>query len=172
MTLPYCNAGDSSIPKRSRGLTQEVAPRPTNTHGFLILGYPLSLIRPLPLPGGVFLCTKVPLVSSPGYYLSTTLSVPSTDVRFPLYVKRFPIFTAMKFRFHRGDFNESMATTVEVDSIQKLAEVIKATPEKIRITPYSGVDSRNGWDTHLVEVFERYKPGEWATVGLSDSLNF
>lgn len=78
----------------------------------------------------------------------------------------------MKFRFHRGSYERSMETTVELNDIEELAEHLDITPDKVRITPYSGVDHRNGWNTHAVEVFGKYESQIWSMEGLSDALNF
>lgn len=61
-----------------------------------------------------------------------------------------------KFRWHRGGYEESMATVVPVRSKSELVTIILDSflfPENhIEIKPYSGIDPRNGWDTHLVSV--------------------
>ena len=69
----------------------------------------------------------------------------------------------MKFREQRGGYDDSMATSVEVDDfdgllahIRKLAEPWPTFPpvtrETVHIKPYSGVDPRNGWNTHIVTL--------------------
>lgn len=67
----------------------------------------------------------------------------------------------MKFRFHRGGFDESMATTIEVDNIEHLASVLKF-PHEITFQ-HCGIDSRNGWDTYYVIAND-------CVVGMSDGI--
>lgn len=59
----------------------------------------------------------------------------------------------MKFRFHRGSLDESLATTVEVDSLLELRRIIEKEwqlgDESLSIESY-GYDERIGWDTHIV----------------------
>jgi hypothetical protein len=69
----------------------------------------------------------------------------------------------MKFRFHRGGFNESMATTIEVHSMEELAEKIEF-PKEIVFQP-CGVDARNGWNTFYVIADDKI-------VGMSDGSYF
>lgn len=63
----------------------------------------------------------------------------------------------MKFRKHRGGYDDSMATTVEIPAtIEALRnEVAKIGsdnyhPELSGLRAYGGVDQRNGWDTYIV----------------------
>jgi hypothetical protein len=65
----------------------------------------------------------------------------------------------MKFREHRGNFDDSMDTVVEVASLEALAAHmenelkpfgVKIAPEDIQVEPYCGLDPRNGWNTHIV----------------------
>lgn len=59
----------------------------------------------------------------------------------------------MKFRRQHGGFAESMATTREMPStVEALAGLLKVPPGAIKVTPYGGIDPRNGWDTYLVSV--------------------
>ncbi len=63
----------------------------------------------------------------------------------------------MKFRFHRGGLEDSMATVVEIESTKKAItthcnNTMGATfyiPQDIEVKPY-GYDDRIGWDTHVV----------------------
>jgi hypothetical protein len=78
----------------------------------------------------------------------------------------------MKYRHHRGGFAESMETTVEIDSLTELAAHINASLDfkisenDICIEAYGGVDRRNGWDTHVVEI--RWNTGEWYPIGFTN----
>lgn len=67
----------------------------------------------------------------------------------------------IRARYHRGSYDDSMDTCVLINLTKKamidwiMAEVggVKVVLEKrIRITAYGGVDPRNNWDTHIVEV--------------------
>jgi hypothetical protein len=69
----------------------------------------------------------------------------------------------MKFREHRGGFEDSMSTTVEVSDraalmahFRKLAEPWPTFPpitdDTVHIESYYGIDERNGWDTHIVTL--------------------
>jgi len=67
----------------------------------------------------------------------------------------------MKVREHRGGFEESMGSVVQIDgSLESLVNEIgsklgkwgiQVTAEKIEIERYA-YDSRNGWDTYIVSV--------------------
>lgn len=65
----------------------------------------------------------------------------------------------MKFRFHRGGFDMSMSTVVEVHSTAELAALIKTELDceisNVHIAHYS-YDSRNDWDTYIVTVDTPY----------------
>lgn len=80
----------------------------------------------------------------------------------------------MKFRQHRGGFDESMATYVDLadraallDHMRKLLAPYPTAPpvteETVEIKPYYGIDKRNGWDTHIV-ILKDYGP-----FGFTDS---
>ncbi len=69
----------------------------------------------------------------------------------------------MKFRFHAGGYNESMATAFECSSTVKALKqsIRRRNPfpfvsndfKNIVVKPYgTGIDSRNGWDTHIVLI--------------------
>ncbi len=74
-------------------------------------------------------------------------------------------------RPHRGGFAEAMAEAVEIRpnreaitawvNAQRLPED-PAEASWIKVEPYSGIDDRNGWDTHIVLVS---RPGESITGG-------
>lgn len=62
-------------------------------------------------------------------------------------------------REHRGGLNESMKTVRPVRDREHLVAIIRETlapfgkaiePEQITVEPYGGLDSRIGWDTHLI----------------------
>jgi hypothetical protein len=57
-----------------------------------------------------------------------------------------------QFRFHRGGYEESMATTVNVNSMQDLAKFTEYPVERLTVKRYDPpfIDRRNGWDTYLV----------------------
>lgn len=75
-----------------------------------------------------------------------------------------------KFRFHRGCYNESMQTVVEVADLQELIDHIKAEiPAVVRsdftISRYGEtVDDRNGWDTHIVTATG------YGVIGFTDQM--
>lgn len=80
----------------------------------------------------------------------------------------------MKFREHRGSFEDSMQTEVHIKDREQLLQHLKnllepwptappVTEDTVRIEPYYGVDPRNGWDTHLV-----YLKG-YGVMGFTDS---
>jgi hypothetical protein len=82
----------------------------------------------------------------------------------------------MKFRFHRGGFEESMATTIEVSSMAELQIHIHThwadrvdPPHNIRFEHYI-YDPRNGWDTWL--VMADHPSGVTYPVGMSDAGSF
>lgn len=64
-----------------------------------------------------------------------------------------------KFRLHRGDLGESLATVVEIQTFSDLvAQVARhcsdfgwggVTAETVTVKPY-GFDARINWDTHMV----------------------
>jgi hypothetical protein len=73
----------------------------------------------------------------------------------------------MKFRFHRGGLDESMATAVDVDGWDGLVAHIASqtnfshfTPATMKVVPY-GFDDRIGWDTHLVS-------DSYGVIGMTD----
>lgn len=79
----------------------------------------------------------------------------------------------MKFRFHRGGLKESLATTVEVNTIDELKKYIEkqecyleGTIEDI-LFEYSYFDERTRWNTYYVSY---KKKGIKSTflVGMSD----
>lgn len=52
------------------------------------------------------------------------------------------------FRFHRGGLKESLDTSIEVESVDKLFETIK--PKGFMNVSYYGYDSRIKWETYIV----------------------
>lgn len=67
----------------------------------------------------------------------------------------------MKFREHRGAYMDSMATVVEIADHAALVDHIRSmlAPYRfefdsrlLRVKPYGGIDSRNGWDTYIVTI--------------------
>lgn len=59
----------------------------------------------------------------------------------------------MKFRYHRGDFEESMKTTVEVATFMDLFNIVKdmfPIRDDFGITFKKYEDLRNDWDNHWV----------------------
>ena len=80
----------------------------------------------------------------------------------------------MKFRWHRGGFKKSMETTIELRDTKELEELVVAWAKKhyirsigdfyrVDVSPYGGVDSRNGWDTHIVTL-------DGNAVGFTDGM--
>ena len=62
----------------------------------------------------------------------------------------------MKIRIHRGGFAESMATVQEIEpNCYAVAHYLRQygiADGDTAFSAYGGIDSRNGWDTHLVSV--------------------
>lgn len=63
----------------------------------------------------------------------------------------------MKYRKHCGGLAESMKTVIEIPpSLTELCKVLNneysCVVEHIRVKPYHGVDTRNGWDTYMVLI--------------------
>lgn len=61
------------------------------------------------------------------------------------------------FRFHRGSYKESMATARPVKDISELGLLLALeynfdVDSKLSIKHLNRIDSRNGWDTHIVAV--------------------
>lgn len=59
-----------------------------------------------------------------------------------------------KFRWHRGGYEESMATVQKCHCMDELEYILKTGGfyGKIDVLKYCGTDPRNGWDTYLVLV--------------------
>lgn len=78
----------------------------------------------------------------------------------------------MKFREHRGGLAESMATVVELKDKAALIEHCKKVMEAymlpaqaiadLTVEPYGGIDTRIGWDTHIVTI------GCYGVLGFTD----
>ena len=66
-----------------------------------------------------------------------------------------------KFRFHRGGFSESMATVRLANTLIDLQKITGITD--LTVKPYSGIDQRNGWDTHIVTCSE-------GVIGFTDGM--
>jgi hypothetical protein len=83
----------------------------------------------------------------------------------------------MKFRFHRGGYTESMATEVEVQSMQELRDHVVSkfsavTPTDIRFE-HTVFDSRNGWDTwYVIAKFGNNPEDKEVVIGMSDAGSF
>lgn len=65
----------------------------------------------------------------------------------------------MKFRFHRGSLQDSLATTIEVNSLEELCEILKSShselnPESLAklVSKHYCFDDRIGWDTWIVTI--------------------
>ena len=68
---------------------------------------------------------------------------------------KFNIMKKIKFRFHKGGLDESMATVVEVESLDELKAIIEKDWElpihSIRLKYYC-YDSRINWDSYIVMI--------------------
>jgi hypothetical protein len=54
-------------------------------------------------------------------------------------------------REHKGGYAESMETTKEIDAtLDAVANYFERPVKCITVEPYSGIDRRNGWNTHIV----------------------
>jgi hypothetical protein len=61
--------------------------------------------------------------------------------------------TKIMVRKHRGGYAESMETAKEIDAtMEAVAKYFEYYPvEQLTVEPYgTGIDSRNGWNTHIV----------------------
>lgn len=67
----------------------------------------------------------------------------------------------MLFREHKGDLGKSMETTREVDGREGLVSLMRTRlaefgfsfpDDALKVTKYDGIDSRTGWDTHVVTI--------------------
>lgn len=67
------------------------------------------------------------------------------DYSHPLNFKR------TLFRFHRGGFDESMATVESVFTLSCLAKLVAFCGDSIELKRI-GHDTRNGWETYMVTV--------------------
>lgn len=82
----------------------------------------------------------------------------------------------MKFRFHRGGYDKSMATEIHVSSREELIEAIQAQIDKGMSFPveeikfdYAGFDDRCNWDTWHVSIKWPFE-WNWGVVGMSDGV--
>lgn len=59
------------------------------------------------------------------------------------------------FRFHRGSLDTSLATTVIVEDVDQLCDLLECIPGDLEIFPYpsaeNNFDPRCGWYTHMVK---------------------
>ncbi len=69
----------------------------------------------------------------------------------------------MRFRFHRGGLEESLKTTIEINSIEELKSKI-GNPTNIEFQ-HCGMDARINWDTYYVIADDKI-------IGMSDSNKF
>lgn len=78
----------------------------------------------------------------------------------------------MKLRQHKGGYDESMATVVEIEPTKAailqailFAQLVRLphplTEDQIIVAPYV-YDSRNGWNTHSVVI------KDWGVYGFTD----
>lgn len=78
-----------------------------------------------------------------------------------------------QFRFHRGGYAESMATVVPAKTMDDLLAIYKGSLSEepgsldLTVVPYSGIDKRNNWDTHVVQVRDCLNGG---VVGFTDGM--
>ncbi len=73
------------------------------------------------------------------------------------------------FRMHKGSLAESLGTTVEVDSVNDIAEHLHSkdcTVDCIKLK-HIGVDSRTGWDTSYV-LAKISNSDDFSVVGMCD----
>jgi len=91
-------------------------------------------------------------------------------VEYAYYLPAVETPTMTKFRQHRGGYAESMATVVNARTFADLDRIVNgflagpSTKGRITVKPYSsGVDSRNGWDTHVVML-------DGGVVGFTDGM--
>lgn len=75
----------------------------------------------------------------------------------------------MKFRKHRGSFEDSMATALEVETIQDIKKALAEdfiNVEELRLEdPFH--DVRNGWNTYTVIALINNK---WCAVGFTNGI--
>lgn len=59
----------------------------------------------------------------------------------------------MRYRPHRGGLAESLAETIEIESLAALAQHLQTEPQLLEFAPYGGDDARIGWkDVHIVSI--------------------
>ena len=81
----------------------------------------------------------------------------------------------MKFREHRGQLSDSMATQVEVNSMQELLDTINKGYGSFGVKfdevkfDYAGFDKRINQETYYVSIFS---DNSWCCIGMSDSDKF
>lgn len=71
------------------------------------------------------------------------------------------------YRDHRGGYKESMET---VRSIKGKDDILSQLEDKgeLIVEPYSGIDMRNGWNTHIVKQI--YPDGRYYPVGFTNGM--
>ena len=81
---------------------------------------------------------------------------------------------SIRFRFHRGGFEDSMSTCVDIDTIEDIealiAEAYGYEPPLEFIFEPRGIDVRNGWDTHLIMCRHPNGISDLCPVGWSDAI--
>lgn len=74
----------------------------------------------------------------------------------------------MKFRYHRGGYEDSMSTEISVNTKAELLRHINTGRhiQKIEdiVFEHVGVDDRNGWNTHYVLRIDG------GVIGMSDGI--
>ena len=81
----------------------------------------------------------------------------------------------MKFREHRGQLSDSMATQIKVNSEKELLEHINSTYEPCGMSfdkvkfQYVGFDERINQETYYVSILI---DNCWSCIGMSDSDKF
>jgi len=69
----------------------------------------------------------------------------------------------LKVRKHRGGYEDSMATAAEIEptvaaliayffAADTPLSVLRKYRKTLKVDPYYGVDSRNGWNTYIVTL--------------------
>lgn len=83
----------------------------------------------------------------------------------------------MKYRDHRGSYNESMRTTREINSVEDiklhLDKIYKLNGMNLKVYDIkfqsTGIDRRNNWNSHYV-LIKAHKNDSFACVGMTDGV--
>lgn len=78
----------------------------------------------------------------------------------------------IKFRFHRGGFDDSMKTVVHIETMGELIDVITkygGSFYDLKFDDREAYDTRNGWNTRDV-LIKTSENSHWTVIGQSDGI--